>query len=78
MTQDEIFVPAISCDHCKRAIEGAVAALAGVESVAVDIAGKRVSVSFDAAVTDQGAIVTAIEAAGYEVPQAAGSTSGGS
>jgi len=39
--------PAISCEHCQHAIEGAVGALQGVQTVTVDIPTKRVNVSYD-------------------------------
>ena len=32
-------VPSISCNHCKMAIEGAVQALSGVDTVSVDVHG---------------------------------------
>ena len=38
-------VPDISCDHCKRSIESAVAHLPDVESVNVDVAAKTVTVT---------------------------------
>lgn len=57
-------VPDISCDHCKNAIEGAVGTLDGVNSVAVDVEARRVTV--DGAATD-GSIRAAIEEAGYDV-----------
>lgn len=57
-------VPAISCGHCKEAIEGSVAQLEGVDTVAVDIEAKSVTVAGDA--PDE-AVVAAIDDAGYEV-----------
>jgi copper chaperone len=57
-------VPGISCGHCKAAIEGEVAKVAGVESVDVSIDDKTVTVAGQA--TD-GAIRAAIDEAGYEV-----------
>src|SRR5690606_11490236 len=55
-------VPAISCGHCKEAIEAAVAQLDGVDTVAVDIDAKTVTVAGDA--PDE-AVVAAIDDAGY-------------
>lgn len=59
-------VPEISCGHCEDAITAVVRPLSGVQTVAVDIAGKTVTVQagpgFDAAVT-----LAAIDAAGYGV-----------
>lgn len=57
-------VPAISCDHCKHAIEGEVGKVAGVASVTVDVAAKTVRVAGNA---DDGAVRAAIDDAGYDV-----------
>jgi copper chaperone len=57
-------VPGISCDHCKRAIEGEVAGVTGVDGVTVDVDAKTVSVTGEA---DDAAIRAAITEAGYEV-----------
>ena len=65
MTTSRTFVvPDISCGHCKAAIEGEVAQVAGVAAVEVDI--ERRSVTVDGEATDE-AIVAAIAEAGYEV-----------
>ena len=56
-------VPEISCGHCKSTIEGAVQALDSIDTVEVDIDAKTVTVKGG----DTGAIVTAIEDAGYDV-----------
>ena len=64
MTIQTYSVPAISCAHCKSAIEAEVARVAGVDEVEVDIAAKTVRVAGDA--TDE-AIRAAIDEAGYEV-----------
>ena len=60
-------VPGISCNHCRMAIEGAVAGLDGVESVAVDVAAKSVEVVFDGQLVDRERIASAIGDEGYEV-----------
>lgn len=57
-------VPGVSCDHCKHAIEGEVAALAGVDVVEVDVPSKTVRVEGSA---EDSAIRAAIEQAGYDV-----------
>ncbi len=65
---NQIFtVPGISCDHCKRTIEGAVAALPGIHSVRVDVATRTVSVDFDVSATTSEQVVETIEEEGYEV-----------
>lgn len=56
-------VPGISCDHCKRAIEGHVAPLTGVATVAVDVQDKTVSVTGG----DPAEIEAAIVEAGYAI-----------
>jgi copper chaperone len=68
MTTTTISVPEIHCEHCKRSIEGALAAMPGVRSARVDVDARDVTVEFDEASVDQGRIVAAIEEQGYEVP----------
>jgi copper ion binding protein len=68
MTQATLTVPEISCAHCKQSIEEAVAALAGIESVAVDIEPRTVDLVFDESTVGLGEIKAAIEAVGYAVP----------
>lgn len=57
-------VPAISCDHCKRAIEGEVSKLDGVDLVDVDVQRREVRVSGD---VSDAAVRAAIDQAGYAV-----------
>ncbi len=55
----------MTCEHCRIAVTGAVAQVAGVETVDVDLAGGRLRVvgrGFDGA-----AIAAAVAAEGYEV-----------
>jgi copper chaperone len=40
-------VPDISCEHCERAITGALLPVDGVESVTVDIPARQVRVEYD-------------------------------
>lgn len=60
-------VPDVSCDHCKMAIEGAVAGLEGVDRVVVDVATKRVEVVFDGDRVDAERIAATIGEEGYAV-----------
>lgn len=60
-------VPAISCSHCKAAIERAVGALDGVERVSVDVAVRTVTVDYDADRVSLEAVEEAITEEGYEV-----------
>jgi copper chaperone len=57
-------VPEMSCQHCKSTLEGALAGLAGVEMVEVDLKALDVTVTGTASDSE---IRTAIEEAGYEV-----------
>jgi len=57
-------VPGMSCDHCRRAIEGEVGQVPGVTAVEVDLAAKVVTVRGNA--PDEGAVRAAIDEAGYE------------
>jgi copper chaperone CopZ len=58
-------VPDMSCSHCERAISSAVEAVAGVQSVAIDLEAKLIAVR--GADLDDDAVRAAIADAGYEV-----------
>lgn len=60
-------VPGISCAHCKRAIEDAVAGLDGVAGVEVDVGARSVDVRFHAERLSLDRIEEAVAAEGYEV-----------
>ncbi|MBN2078592.1 MAG: heavy-metal-associated domain-containing protein [Spirochaetes bacterium] len=64
-TTIELIAPAMSCGHCKAAIESAVSGLRGIEKVTADPATKRVSVTFDGSMIDSETIRKEIEEAGY-------------
>ncbi|MCX6363837.1 MAG: copper ion binding protein [Actinobacteria bacterium] len=66
-TQAVLNVPSISCNHCRMAIEGAVGALAGVRSVAVDVDAKSVTIAFESVDVTLETIAAAVEEEGYEV-----------
>lgn len=59
--------PDISCDHCKRAVEGEISTLAGVQSVSVDVPSKQITVTYDPAELTPGAIADRLDEAGYPV-----------
>jgi copper chaperone CopZ len=56
-------VPDVTCDHCKNAIEGELAGVAGVTSATVDVDARTLVVEGDA---DADAITGAVDEAGYE------------
>jgi copper chaperone len=57
-------VPGMTCDHCVAAVTEEVSKVAGVTAVDVDLATKLVHVHGSA--LDGGALVAAIDEAGYE------------
>lgn len=60
-------VNGMSCEHCVKAVKGAVGALKGVVSVDVDLKGKKVTVWFDPEKVTVALIKDAIEDQGYDV-----------
>ena len=64
MTNRVFTVPDISCDHCKRAIEKALAAVPEVDSAVVTVDRREVQV---AGTVSDDAVIAAIELAGYGV-----------
>ena len=64
MTVRTYSVPAISCGHCKSAIEAEVAPLDGVESAVVDVEARTLTVAGD---VSEDAVRAAVDEAGYEV-----------
>lgn len=63
--QREYTVAGMTCSHCVAAVTEEVEQVAGVEAVAVQLAGGRLAVGGDA--IDDAAIRAAVEEAGYEV-----------
>ena len=57
-------VPGISCGHCERDVSKELSRVAGVESVDVDLASKRVTVA--GSELDDARLRAAIDEAGYE------------
>jgi copper ion binding protein len=66
VTEATYSVTGMTCDHCVRAVETEVGKIAGVASVAVDLAAGRVTLRSDEPV-DPAAVRAAVEEAGYEV-----------
>ena len=62
-----VTAPNISCEHCKRAIEGAVGALPGVQSVHVEVPSKTVQVRYDPAQVSRTTIEATLDEEGYPV-----------
>lgn len=64
----ELVVQGMSCQHCVKAVKGALAALAGVAEVEVSLERKTATVAYDPAKVGRPAMKAAIEEAGYTVP----------
>ena len=47
MAQEVLSVPEVTCEHCVSALEGAVGALEGVDTVKVDLDRKDITIDFD-------------------------------
>lgn len=60
-------VEGMSCSHCVNAVTKAVTALDGVSGVNVDLAGKTVTVDYDADQVSLESIKEVIEEEGYDV-----------
>ncbi|WP_099467458.1 copper chaperone CopZ [Konateibacter massiliensis] len=67
MEKSIINVEGMSCEHCVKAVNGAVSALAGVQNVSVDLDSKTVTVEYDAAQSSLEQIKAEIEDQGYDV-----------
>ncbi len=52
MATSVLSVPDISCEHCEKTITEALTPLDGVQGVSVDIPTKKVTVSYDASLTN--------------------------
>lgn len=60
-------VEGMSCGHCEASVKRAVSSLNGVESVQVDLKGKRVTVALDSEKVTAQTVKDAIEDQGYTV-----------
>lgn len=60
-------VNGMTCNHCVMTVKKAVAALPSVTDVNVDLAGKKVSLSYDPKATSLENIRKAISDSGYDV-----------
>ena len=67
MESTTLIAPDISCEHCRRAIEGAVGKLEGVSQVKVDIPTKAVHVDYDPRQVTLAKIEEVLDDTGYAV-----------
>lgn len=59
-------VEGMSCEGCAKHVKDALAKEPGVKKVEIDLAGKKVTVTYDGAKTDTKKIRDAIEKLGYK------------
>ncbi|TMC22890.1 MAG: heavy-metal-associated domain-containing protein [Chloroflexi bacterium] len=67
MQSTTLVSPDISCQHCQRAIEGAVGKIGGVKKVTVNIAAKAVYVEYDPRLVTPARIEQVMDDVGYTV-----------
>jgi copper chaperone len=67
MSKTILNVDGMSCEHCVKAITKAVGALPGVESVAVSLESKTVTVEHDTTQASLEKIKSEIEEQGYDI-----------
>ena len=60
-------VPDISCEHCERAITGALAPVDGVRSVQVDIPARQVHLDYDERQVDLNRVKEILQEEDYPV-----------
>jgi copper chaperone len=60
-------VKGMSCNHCVNAVTSALKELGGVNTVSVDLAAGRVTISYDETAVDLEKMKEAIAEAGYDV-----------
>ncbi len=72
MVSTVLNVPDISCEHCERAITGALEPVGGVESVSVDIPAKQVRVNYDPAQVSVERMKEILQAEDYPVESIVG------
>ena len=63
----ELSITGMTCAACVRRVEKAVRAVPGVDEATVNLVTQRASVRFDSSTAQRGALVAAIEKAGYGV-----------
>jgi copper chaperone CopZ len=64
MTSKTFHIPDIGCDGCVRAIRNELEEMAGVQVLAAEVEGRKVTVAWEAPATEQ-AIVQALAAIDY-------------
>ena len=67
MSNIELIVKGMTCNHCKMAVEKALNSLDGVDSAEVNLEAGKVSITYDDSKIKTDAINEAIKEEGYEI-----------
>jgi copper chaperone len=67
LKESVINIEGMSCEHCVKAVSGAVGALNGVSGVNVDLRSAAATVKYNEDAVSLEAIMNAIEEQGYDV-----------
>jgi copper chaperone len=67
MAKEVLSVPEVTCQHCVNALEGAVGALDGVDTVKVDLDRKDITIDYNDTQVGRDNFVAAITGEGYQV-----------
>lgn len=68
MTELRLPIAGMTCQHCVKTVAGALKAVSGVASAEVDLEKSEAIVRYDPTLAERGALVAAVEQAGYLVP----------
>ncbi len=63
----ELTVEGMSCSHCTGRVQKALEAFEAVKKVEIDLAAKKVAITYDTEVLNQQDLVEVISEQGYEV-----------
>lgn len=67
MEQTTLKIEGMTCDHCKKAVDGALRNLQGVQEVEVDVAKGIADVTYNNSKVTADSMKEAVEEQGYEV-----------
>ncbi|MEA2574098.1 MAG: copper chaperone [Chloroflexia bacterium] len=67
MRHISLVIPAISCNHCKETVENTLKQFEGVQDAIVDVANKRVAVTYDPDKAHMSEMESALSEEGYDV-----------
>ncbi|MBX6312973.1 MAG: heavy-metal-associated domain-containing protein, partial [Isosphaeraceae bacterium] len=62
-------IAGMTCDHCVGTVRRALEGVPGVQAAEVDLQAGRAEVTLDSNRVDRAALKSAVEAAGYQVPE---------